>query len=148
MVAGAPEPTAPAPDAPPGTTYEDVEASFTYIGRPPTRAAVHLVRRDRSRRIVRAVQSWGACWGLMVVAVFVPVLHFVLVPSLFLIGPLLGLQRLGERASVREASGACPGCGAPCRFTPKQGAKPRMPLRCEACGRAIALEIPPELLQG
>ena len=102
--------------------------------------------RGAGQRTRRALLTWLAAWGLGIVAVFVPVLHFVLVPLLVLGGPILALQRLGERVSVLEVTGACPGCGAPQRQPLHAGAQPRLEFRCDACGRAIGVQVPAELL--
>lgn len=67
---------------------------------------------DAPERTSRAVRALATCWGLAVLAVFLPVLHFVLVPSLLVAGPVVALSRLRERCTVRGASGTCPACGA------------------------------------
>jgi hypothetical protein len=102
--------------------------------------------RDAGQRMRRALLTWLAGWGLAIVAVFLPVLHFVLVPLLFLGGPLLALSRLRERVSVLAVSGTCPGCGAAQRQPLNTGAQPRLTFRCDACRREIAVELPAELL--
>jgi len=94
----------------------------------------------------RCVQTWLAGWGLAIAAVFLPVLHFVLVPALLLGGPILALQRLGERVTVLDVSGNCPGCGAPQKQSLKRKAQPRLEFRCDACRRAIGVRVPEDLL--
>ena len=113
-----------------------------YPGREPAPAIVRMQPRDRRARIARALRTLAACWGLAIAAVFVPVLHFVLVPSLLVAGPLLSLQKLGEAQSMLSAAGACPACGAPQEFPLARPWRARVSLRCTACGRAIALETP------
>ena len=105
-----------------------------------------VIVRDAGQRTRRAVLTWLVAWGLGIVAVFLPVLHFVLVPLLILGGPLLALQRLGERVSVLEVQGQCPGCGAAQRQPLNAGAQPRLEFRCGACGRAIGVQVPESLL--
>jgi hypothetical protein len=121
-------------------------ATLTYLGKPEQPAELSVIMRNAGERTRRAVLTWLAGWGLAIVAVFLPVLHFILVPLLFLGGPLLALHRLGERVSVLEVSGECPGCGAAQRQPLNAGAKPRLEFRCDACGRAIGVALPEELL--
>jgi hypothetical protein len=102
--------------------------------------------RDAGQRTRRAVLTWLAAWGCAILAVFLPVLHFVLVPLLLLGGPALALTRLGERVSVLEVSGSCPGCGAAQRQPLNTGARPRLAFRCDACRREIAVLVPADLL--
>lgn len=105
-----------------------------------------MIARDAGERTRRAVLTWLAAWGLGVVAVFLPVLHFFLVPLLVLGGPLLAFQRLGERVSVVDVKGTCPGCGAAQQQPLNRAAQPRLEFRCDACGRAIGVTVPAELL--
>ena len=60
----------------------------------------------------RAVKGLAGFWGAMVVSVFIPVAHFVLVPSFFLVGIWQGVRRLKTAELVRGAHGRCPDCGA------------------------------------
>jgi hypothetical protein len=102
--------------------------------------------RDAGQRTRRALLTWLAAWGLAIVAVFLPVLHFVLVPLLVVGGPLLALSRLRERVSVLEVSGVCPGCGVAQRQPLNTGAQPRLAFRCGACRREITVLLPADLL--
>lgn len=105
-----------------------------------------MLVRDAGQRTRRALLTWLAGWGCAIVAVFLPVLHFILVPLLFIGGPLLALSRLGERVSVLDVSGACPGCGAAQRQPLNAAARPRLAFRCDACRREITVLVPAELL--
>lgn len=121
-------------------------ATLSWIGKPDQPATLRVILRDAGQRTRRAVLTWLAGWGLAVLAVFLPVLHFILVPLLLIGGPLLALQRLGERVSVIDVRGICPGCGVAQEQPLKSGARPRLEFRCESCRRAIGVVLPPELL--
>lgn len=124
----------------------EMPARLTYLGRPDTEARVRVRPLDSRTRTARALRALGACWGLAVVSVLVPLLHFVLVPAFLIAGPVFAVQRLGERATLLGARGDCPGCGAPQEFTLALAPAPQVPLRCEACGRRIQLEPGAETL--
>jgi len=134
-------PVPPTDPAEAGVTEQ--AGTFTYHDRTPTLATARVRVRDRRARVVRAVKTLAAGWGLAVAAVFLPVLHFVLVPALLIGGPVFALMRLGEARSLLTAAGACPACGAGQSFTLREAWRERTPLRCEACGRAIELRLPP-----
>jgi hypothetical protein len=119
--------------------------TLNYLGRPDQPAELSVLVRDAGQRTRRAILTWLAGWGLAIAAVFLPVLHFVLVPLLLVGGPLLAFQRLGERASILEVRGTCPGCGSPQRQPLNAGAQPRLEFRCDACRRAIGVQVPAEL---
>ena len=121
-------------------------ATLTYLGRPDQPAELSVIVRDAGQRTRRAVLTWLAAWGLGIAAVFLPVLHFVLVPLLVLGGPILALHRLGESVSVLAVTGTCPGCGVPQHQPLNRGAEPRLEFRCDACGRAIGVQVPADLL--
>ena len=121
-------------------------ATLSYLGQPDQPAQLSVIVRDAGQRTRRAVLTWLAAWGLGIAAVFLPVLHFVLVPLLILGGPILALHRLGERVSVLAVTGTCPGCGVPQHQPLNRGAQPRLEFRCDACGRAIGVQVPAELL--
>lgn len=122
-------------------THRDVAALVRYIGKPDQRVAMDLLRRSRQDRLVRAAQGWGICWGAAIVAVFMPLLHFILVPSLLLAGPVVASFRWRETATVLGVRGTCPGCGAAFDASLKMPAKPEIPWRCPACGRPLTFVI-------
>src|SRR5690606_38859356 len=55
-------------------------------------------------------------WLAAVIAVLVPLLHWVLVPTLALLGPILALRTFARDRSVCGGSGLCPSCGDALRF--------------------------------
>ncbi len=124
-----------------------VPARIEYTGKPTSEAEVDLIRRPRSERMRRATIGWAACWGLAVAAVFIPLLHFILVPALLLAGPLVGRWRWREKATVLAARGVCPGCGKPQSIELHQPAGESMPWRCPACGRPLTLRLDPVVFE-
>jgi hypothetical protein len=125
---------------------ERVAAEFVYHDRAGP-ATVRVQQHGRPDRLRRAMRAWAGCWGAAVVAVFLPVLHFVLVPALLVGGPLYAMVMMRERVTVLGADGDCPACGAAQHPRLKAGASERMEFRCESCRRALALRLPPELLK-
>ena len=116
-------------------------------GRDDSPARLLIVRRDGPARLRRALQALAITWGCAILAVFLPVLHFVLVPLLLLGGPLIALQKWGEHVSLLRAEGACPACAAAQSHELNTAAQERIVLRCPACGRALELWPDPRLRQ-
>ncbi|MEQ1832760.1 MAG: hypothetical protein ABL977_06855 [Candidatus Eisenbacteria bacterium] len=131
----------------PSPLPQEHPATLTWLGRPDTAAVLRIVTRDARTRTRRAVLTWVTGWALAVLAVFLPLLHFVLVPLLLVGTPLLALQRLGERVSVLDVRGTCPGCGVAQEQRIKSAARPRLEFRCDSCRRAIGVVLPPELFE-
>lgn len=139
--------TAPstAPSAPPGDAATRVAGEFVYHDKAGP-ATVKVIQHDPRDRMSRAAKAWAGCWGAAIVAVFLPVLHFILVPALVVGGPLYAMVMMREKVTVLGAEGACPACGAPQSPKLKTGASDQMGFRCESCRRALGLKLPPELL--
>jgi len=78
----------------------------------PTEAVLEVDELDAGRRVGRALKGFAGWLGAVVVCVFIPIAHFVLVPGC-LIGALVVLaRRLRTRLLVVRAHGICPDCGA------------------------------------
>src|SRR5262249_12941163 len=112
-----------------------------------TDAEVDLVRRAPGERTRRALIGWGACWGLAIVAVFIPLLHFILVPALLIAGPLVARARWNEKATVLDVRGTCPGCEKAQSVEIQQPASAAMPWRCPDCGRPLVLRLDPVVFE-
>ena len=79
--------------------------------REPVGATLQVEPLPAGSRLGRGVVRLVVCWVLAVAFVLVPLLHFVLVPGLFILGPVLAW--LATRATVRVRSERidCPKCG-------------------------------------
>ena len=131
---------------PAGPRVVEASASIRYPGKEPSAAVVSLRRRSRRERVVAVARTWAICWLAAVVAVFLPVLHFILVPALLIGGPFYALSMRHEHATLLSARGPCPACGAEVRHTQQRRAVPSVALRCDGCGRALELALDPALL--
>lgn len=105
----------------------------------PTAASLIIVTFDRARRLRRALTSLLALWGAMVVSVFIPIAHFVLVPSLFVASLFQFVRRLKAHALVRGVHGACPDCGAEQDFEVGSSLALPQSIECRACHRGLTL---------
>ncbi|HEY8370607.1 MAG TPA: hypothetical protein VIM86_14970 [Thermodesulfobacteriota bacterium] len=104
----------------------------------PARAAVAL--NPPGLRARRALAALGACWGLAVAAVFIPVAHFVLVPALLVAGPVLAIRRLGEHRSLVRLEGRCARCGLEQAFDAAGRFPPKRPVVCHRCRAELRVE--------
>ncbi|HKA23757.1 MAG TPA: hypothetical protein VKF80_02120 [Candidatus Eisenbacteria bacterium] len=121
-------------------TPEELQGRLTYFDQPAQTATVRVIRYDRHQRLVRALLALAACWGLAAVTILIPVLHLILVPAFFLLGPFLAYQRLREEATVLTIRGACPACGQAVDHGGREAWKPLLRLDCPHCRRRIVLE--------
>jgi len=113
------------------------------FGFPDVPARVTVERHDSGERTRRALKALGACWGLALVSVIVPIAHFLLVPGFFVLGIVLALQRGREGASVRAVEGHCPRCNAERTFIASGALRSEMKAQCPVCRNELTLSIPP-----
>lgn len=65
---------------------------------------------EKSERLQKALRSLGFAWLISLGTVFIPVLHFVLVPGFFFFGIYLFAKTYRRDTFVVSGSGACPSC--------------------------------------
>jgi hypothetical protein len=64
-------------------------------------------KQERTRRSFKAL---GFCWLLAVGAVLIPILHFVLVPTFLLAGPIAFFWVANQEDEISGGKGVCPEC--------------------------------------
>src|SRR5262249_59986183 len=89
----------------------------------------------------RALRPLGVCWAIAGGAVFLPILHFVLVPTFFLSGLAVGLTRLRDRRTVARVHAACPRCGVEQDFASGHRFALAWSLSCPACHSNLELAM-------
>jgi len=65
---------------------------------------------EKKERTVRAFKAWGAAWGLALVSILIPMLHFLLVPFFLISGPFIFYWILGQEQVILGGKGECPEC--------------------------------------
>src|SRR5207253_766940 len=78
----------------------------------------------------------GKWWAVALFSVFIPVAHFVLVPSFLAYGAWQFFQRLGTVELATEARGTCPDCGAEQALELAPRWRAPQPVTCRQCHRA------------
>jgi hypothetical protein len=76
-----------------------------------TTGTVELKVWDKKERTTRALKALGLTWGLAVASILIPILHFILVPSLILAGPIVFFWIAGQEQVILGGKGICPECG-------------------------------------
>lgn len=108
----------------------------------PTRGTVTIrafTREERWRRALRGIGTW---WGLALVSVFIPVAHFVLVPSCVIYGAWQCVHRLSTSELASGARGTCPDCGHEQAFEVAARWHAPQAVTCRSCGRGLQLSLP------
>lgn len=79
------------------------------------------------------------CWGAAIVAVFIPFLHFFLVPGFLLAGPVVVFVLMGQESVILGGEGTCPHCKAD---LPIARASHRFPFSdlCTSCQCSVTVD--------
>jgi hypothetical protein len=110
------------------------------FGCAPTQAKVVVVRLTLRQRVARAGSVAGAGLLAALIALPIPLVHFVLVPGALVTGLTLGALRVRQREIFESAEAPCPFCGTAQRLG-LAGRAFRLPrtVHCRHCGRELDL---------
>jgi hypothetical protein len=109
-----------------------------YSGKRTT-ATVTVESFDRPQRVGRALKGIVTWWAAAAGSVFIPVAHFLLVPSLALFGVYTFFERLGASEVVTAANGMCPDCGREQRLDVSGRWRVPRDVACRYCQRSLTL---------
>jgi hypothetical protein len=109
------------------------------FGAPASEAKVEISVLDGRDRLKRALLTAGFCFAAALVALPIPIVHFVFVPAALLAGIILGVVRLRQDQIFRTASGRCPFCGTEQSFQVMGRFSLPKKLYCRNCGRELEL---------
>jgi hypothetical protein len=66
---------------------------------------------DKKERTARAFKFLGLCWGIALVSIIFPLIHFVVPPLFLLAGPIVAFFMYQQTNVVLGGSAPCPRCG-------------------------------------
>jgi len=69
------------------------------------------------RRLMLGLRALAICWMFAALAIMVPLLHWVLVPGIALLGPVFAMRALSRDRQVCGGGGPCPVCGSALAFS-------------------------------
>jgi hypothetical protein len=105
----------------------------------PTAATVTVRSFEKPERVRRALKGLATFWGAALGSVFIPVAHFLLVPSFALYGAYAFFDRLGARQVVMAAEGICPDCGRAQKLDAAGRWQVPTEVACRHCQRALRI---------
>jgi hypothetical protein len=112
------------------------------FGAKSTVAYIELNTLTLADRFKRAATIFGLGLVLALIAIPIPLVHFVLVPGALLAGAVLASVRLGQAEVFRTATGRCPFCGKAQSFSVMGRFRLPKKLYCSSCQRQLFLEEP------
>lgn len=100
---------------------------------------VNLGPVEKALRIKRAVRNSAICFALMIGSVFVPMLHFILVPGFFLLTIFLGLNAYFDDVEITDGEITCQKCQSKIVIG-KHGDHWPLWAKCEKCNKDVRIE--------
>ena len=94
---------------------------------------------DKKERTSRAIRTLGACWAGAIVAIIFPIIHFVLVPGLFIGGIVAAFVISSKTSIVLGGEGFCPTCGKPLQIVRTADVWPLSDM-CSECQMMVTIE--------
>src|SRR5215470_4648555 len=121
----------------------EVPASLTSFGFPPQPATAVIVEQTPAQRFGRVVAGLGVFWGLALAGLFIPVAHFVLVPTFLAAGIITAVVRSREDRRLILLRGSCPRCGVSQELKPGGRFADGRALNCPKCHGNLTLTTAP-----
>ncbi len=119
-------------------TEQEIPAEFVSISNQKKTSGVVITRQyDEKERNRRILKYSGGCVVAAIVSVFIPLVHFVLVPGFFIAA--IAFAVINSRpANIERAKAKCPQCGSD--FVISKG-KPVFPIEdiCASCRHKITI---------
>lgn len=91
-------------------------------------------------RLSRAWKSLAFAWGVAFATVFVPILHFVLVPGFFAFGIYLFLKNYRRSHAILDGEAECPACRGPLTVPSDLIERPQREA-CPSCRWSFRMEM-------
>jgi hypothetical protein len=128
------------------TSVETVEVLLHSSNEKENKGVVRVQRWGPAERKRRALKTLAICWGIAIVSVIFPIVHFVAVPGFLLAGPIAAFFVWAQEGKVLGGECVCPSCGKPFQVTK---GRPQWPLSdvCSNCHEAIKITPRQELRQ-
>ncbi len=95
---------------------QQIAVSITAFGATPRPATATVIEQTPGQRVLRALTGAGMFWALALGGLFIPLAHFILVPTFLAAGVAVGVKRLREDRRLLGVHGACPRCGVEQEF--------------------------------
>lgn len=119
---------------------QSLRVRLSFPGEPATTATATVHEWTPLERARRTVFGLGLMWGLAGVSIFLPILHFVLVPGFLLAGPLVAILQFTETRRIKSMKGSCPRCKVDRDFPLELRFNGKRSFTCDGCGNLIGLE--------
>ena len=99
---------------------------------PPTNGTLKLVEWTKQERVKNAFKTFGIFFGLTCCGVMLPIIHYFLVPILFVTTFVMAMDKYTQLKYIEGGQGPCPRCNHEIIFE-KSKYKERLTDSCGKC---------------
>lgn len=128
----------------PDSAFEDVTIQLeSSTKQTQGQAQLHAVPHQVARR--KGLIAWLSCWGVALVALPIPLVHFLAPPLLLLMGPLVGFIAYKVYAGAIDivgGGGECPDCGVSIDLSGRDAHWP-LDVTCGSCQARLLVRLRP-----
>jgi hypothetical protein len=117
----------------------ELPVTLSLTGEKDTTGKAVLLDRPIQSRVLRAIGITLITWVGGAFLIFIPLLHWVLVPLAAVVGVVLGIVKFFDDVSLVSAEGVCPRCHEPRKFEGAGRYRPGRTVHCNGCGSQIAV---------
>ena len=108
---------------------------------PTTHASITKVVWDSPERTKNALRTLGMMLTFTFLSIFIPLLHFILVPTLFIASFVLAMDKFGEKVRNEGGTGECPKCHQTFKVQPSKWGT-RITNVCDHCPEDLEMILP------
>lgn len=110
-----------------------MDADKTTVGNVETKTLT------KSERLAFALKKAGLFWGIGIACIFIPVFHFVLVPTAILVGIFAFYRELGLAQQITQGTLICPVCQKSLEVNQAPFEWPKR-MDCQTCQTRVLIE--------
>lgn len=114
--------------------------TVSYDDQPAVQGNISLEVYSGGERTMAAAKLWLGAWFLAVLAAFVPLAHFVLVPALVIGGVVVGYRAYNRACRANAAEFTCPACREPVNVKLEPHQIPPVYVYCPKCEASLKVE--------
>lgn len=114
--------------------------TVSYDDQPVVQGRISLEVYSSGERMMAAAKLWLGAWLLAVLAVFIPLAHFVLVPTFVIGGVVVGYRAYNKVCRADAAEFTCPACQVAVNMKLEPNQIPPVYVYCPKCEASLKVE--------
>ena len=120
------------------STIESIPVRVEGVNEKATSGEVKMQVWNRDERMKRALKALGLSWGIALLCILIPILHFVLVPLGLIAGPIIAYAIYFKESIILGGEAPCPQCGKPLKIVRSEVKWPLSDL-CGVCQAEVKI---------